>query len=323
MRKLIFSAFTLALVGCTETQTTADAGADASIDLADAALMAADDARSEDAFRAPPDAVRSDAGPVRMDPIMPAVRGPCGDFSATGTVMLQGPGGTSRRANIWVSEAAQTLDGPLVFYWHGAGGSPLEAPGVLGPAQAEVLAQGGIVVALTHAAPGSLPWYLSVGAEETDLVFADEAVACAEQELGIDDQRIHGIGFSAGALHLAQMSLRRASYLASVVTYSGGIVARTVPPTDAPDARTAAMALFGGPRDVVLVSFATTTQNYVNALRGGDHFIFTCDHGGGHTVPNAARASAWQFLQAHPYGMFPAAYASGLPAGFYAPCTLD
>ena len=92
--------------------------------------------------------------------------------------MLQGPGGTSRRANIWVSEAAQTLDGPLVFYWHGAGGSPLEAPGVLGPAQAEVLAQGGIVVALTHAAPGSLPWYLSVGAEETDLVFADEAVAC-------------------------------------------------------------------------------------------------------------------------------------------------
>ena len=318
MRKPVCVALALALGACTPSETLPPDGG------VDAPLLATEDAyAASDVFRVMPDAPRPDAGPVQMDPILPTVRGPCGDFSTTGTVMLQGPGGTTRSANIWVSEAAQTLDGPLVFYWHGAGGSPLEAPGILGAAQAEILAQGGIVVALSHdPAAGALPWFLSSGTDQTDLVFADEALACAEQDIGVDSHRIHGVGFSAGALHLSQMAFYRAGYLASAVTYSGGLILRA-PETNPPNARTAVMALHGGPRDIVVVSFEDATARLVPALRRDGHFVFVCDHGRGHTAPTAARPFAWQFLQAHPYGMQPPAYAAGLPAGFYAPCTLE
>ncbi len=276
-----------------------------------------------DAPPAPIDEGMSDAGPLRVDPLMPTVVGPCGDFSTTGTVMLAGPSGTSRAAQIWVSDAAATLDGPLVFYWHGAGGSPDEATSVLGPAMTDVLAAGGIVVALTHdPAAGTFPWFLTAGTRQDDLDFADEAVACAESTIGIDEHRIHAIGFSAGALHVGQMAFLRTSYLASVVTYSGGLIARNAPTPDAPDARIAAMALFGGADDVVVISFTTATRNFRDALRRGGHFVFTCDHGMGHTVPRAAIPFAWQFLQDHPYGAQPPAYQAGLPDGFYAPCSL-
>jgi predicted esterase len=269
------------------------------------------------------DAGPSDAGPLRVDPLIPAVTGPCGDFTTSGTVTLAGPSGTTRTAQIWVSSAAATLDGPLVFFWHGVGGSPDEAPAVLGPALDEILAAGGIVVGLTHdPAAGDFPWYLTAGSRQDDLVFADEAVACAASTIGIDTHRIHSIGFSAGALHVGQMAFLRASYLASVVTYSGGLIARSAPALDAPDARTSAMALFGGVDDRVVISFATATRNFSSALQRGGHFVVVCDHGLGHTVPRAAIPFAWQFLTDHPYGVQPPAYRDGLPAGFYAPCAL-
>jgi len=296
--------------------------------MSDAGMAELSDSPSSelvDAPFAPPDAVRGDAGPVRMDPILPAVRGPCGDFSTSGVVTLAGEGGTTRQANIWVSEAATTLDGPVVFFWHGTGGAPAEATSALGSSRDEILAQGGIVIALSHdPVAGTFPWFLTTGGtNEVDLEFADEALACAIQEIGVDTHRIHAIGFSAGALHVSQMVFRRASYIASVVSYSGGLIARNAPRSNTPDARVAVMALHGGENDRVVVGFRETTINMVNALRAGDQFGFICDHGMRHSIPSAARPFAWQFLRAHPYGMYPAAYASGLPSGFYAPCTLD
>ena len=322
MRTLVLSGFCVALVACAPTESVVGSSA------SDAGVTEQNDAALSGPVDAPiaaPDAVRSDAGPVRMDPILPAVRGPCDDFSTTGTVTLAGEGGTTREANIWVSDAAETLDGPLVFYWHGTGGQPSEATGALAAARDEILAAGGIVVALSHdPAAGTFPWFLTAGGNnETDLVFADEALACAIQEVGVDTHHIHAIGFSAGALHVSQMAFRRASYLASAVSYSGGLIATRPPTSDAPDARVAVMALHGGVDDRVVVGFQETTMNLINALRREGHFGFICDHGMRHSIPAAARPFAWQFLQAHPYGMFPAAYARGLPSGFYAPCTLD
>lgn len=271
------------------------------------------------------DAGPTDAGPVRADPILPTAAGTCPDFSAAGTVTVSPAGTGPRQVRVIASDAATALDGPLVFYWHGAGGSPAEAEYALGTAAlAAVLDAGGIVVAPVHdPAAGSLPWFLSIGSREDDLFVADEVVACAEATAGIDEHRIHAIGFSAGALHTTQMSFRRASYLASVVTYSGGLLnPRTPPPLDAPDARFAAMMLHGGPDDVVVVAFEETTANYLTVVRRNGHFGFVCAHGLGHTVPPAARDGAWAFLDAHRYGVQPPPYASGLPPGFYAPCAL-
>jgi predicted esterase len=283
---------------------------------------------AEDDASAPRDAGQDtgpvDAGPVRADPTLPEATGACPDFHTTGTVSVSPAGVGARNAMIWVSDAAETMDGPLVFFWHGAGGSPTETPYALGmPAIDAILALGGVVVApMSDPAAGTFNWYLAAGSMENDLAVADELVACANESIGIDAHHVHAIGFSAGALHTAQMSYRRASYLASVVTYSGGLIARTAPETDAPDARFAAMVLFGGADDAVVINFSTASHNYRNAMASAGYFGFLCDHGMGHTVPTAARDSAWQFLLDHPYGLRPEPYAEALPDGFYAPCSL-
>jgi poly(3-hydroxybutyrate) depolymerase len=265
----------------------------------------------------------TDTGPVRMDPALPSASGSCPSFETSATLSFSPAGIGTRQARIWVGPEAADADGPLVFYWHGAGGSPDEASYVLGDALTAITEAGGVVVAPVHdPAAGSLPWFLSTGSRLDDLLLADEVIACAEAGIGIDDHRIHAVGFSAGALHTTQMTFRRASYLASAVVYSGGLLTARPPETDAPDARFAVMMLFGGESDQVVIRFDNTTANYLTIVERIGHFGFVCDHGMGHTVPTAARASAWSFLDAHPYGAYPAAYVEGLPSDFYAPCAL-
>lgn len=285
---------------------------------------------THDAGPARPDAPRldagpTDAGPVRTDPIVPAPSGACPTLTTSGTVMASPAGIAPRPVQIFVSDAAASADGPVVFFWHGAGGSPAEAEYALGSAaMTAILEAGGIVIAPFHDPSQTfLPWYLSLGDQEDDLLVADEMLGCAAASIGFDETHVHAVGFSAGALHTTKMGFLRASYVASVVTYSGGLTSvRNAPTLDAPDARFAAMLLHGGPSDVVAYSFEETTQNYLEVARAGGHFAFVCDHGMGHTVPAAARESAWAFLEAHAYGAQPPPYAAGLPAGFYAPCTL-
>lgn len=316
-RRLVSFLSVMALLGC--ESPPAVAAPDAAV-LDDAA--AADDARVlRDGGQ---DGGPVDAGPVRQDPTLPLATGTCPDFHTTGMVSVAPSGVGARNALIWVSDAAGAMDGPLVFFWHGAGGSPSEAPYALGmPTIDAILALGGVVIApFSDPGAGSFSWYLAAGSMENDILVADELVACANESIGIDAHRVHSIGFSAGALHTAQMSFRRASYLASVVTYSGGLISTRAPITDAPDARFAAMVLFGGPDDAVVINFSTASHNYTRALASEGYFGFLCDHGMGHTVPSAARASAWTFLTDHPYGARPEPYADALPAGFYAACSL-
>jgi predicted esterase len=308
-RALLLLLAALACGACSETPTTTD---DAGTTPSDSGAPGVDSGPI-------------DAGPIREDPTIPASTGTCPDLATSGTLTFAPTGlGIERTAQIWVSEAAATMDGPLVFFWHGNGGSPTEATYALGQDTVDaILAEGGIVVAPIHdPGAGTFPWYLTGGAEEHDLVLADEIVACASETIGIDTHRIHSIGFSAGALHTSQMSFRRASYVASVVTFSGGLLSARRPPTDAADARFAAMIVHGGMDDLVVINFKTASESYLRVIQQSGHFGFICDHGMRHTVPGAARASAWQFLRDHPYGAQPATYANGIPDGFYEPCAL-
>jgi predicted esterase len=271
-----------------------------------------------------PDAwVPTDAGAIQTTPTFPTAAGTCPDMTHSGTVMFAPAGIAPRPVQIWVSDAAATMDGPLVLVWHGAGGSPAEGAYILGDALRAILDAGGIVAAPAHDPVNTqLPWFLDTGSQQDDLFVADEVVGCAHASVGFDPHHVHVVGFSAGALHTTQMSFRRSSYVASVVTYSGGLLGSTPPMRDAPDARFAAMILYGGDSDVVVVSFRTTSQAYLRAMQSAGDFGFLCNHGMGHTVPAAARASAWAFLQAHPYGQLPRAYANGLPSDFYSFCSL-
>ncbi len=252
---------------------------------------------------------------------IPKVTGSCPEF-AKGKATFD-PGGKPRDVQMWIGDAAKTLDGPLVFFWHGAGGSPTEASFVLGSAIDEITALGGVVVAPYHD-PGSglLPWFLALGGTaENDLLVADEVVACAIAKVGIDRRRIHSVGFSAGAMHTTQFAVRRSGYLASIVAYSP---ARLGTPPDPQDGKNKypAMLLYGGDKDTQVISFAETTRKYHGDLTAEGHFSVLCNHGGGHTVPSSARPSAWKFLEDHPFKASPEPYAKTLPESFPKYCAL-
>lgn len=256
--------------------------------------------------------------------VIPTPSGECPEL-VDGLVDFHPDGVDSPRSvRIWVDpDIAAEQDGPLVFYWHGTNGEPEQAIDGLGELGIqEILDAGGIVVAPTHdPGAGIFPWFLVLGQQQDDLLIADDILACAEQQFGVDDARIHSLGFSAGALHTAQMSARRSSYLASVVTYSGGLIFNSMPTFDDPDNDFPAMLFHGGDQDVVVVGFKQATADYAAYLDQNGSFSFTCDHGMGHTIP-PAQDSVLQFLADHPWGAAPEPYADALPNGFPDYCTL-
>jgi len=257
---------------------------------------------------------------------LPTPTGTCPEF-VDGTVTFNPAGIAARDVRIWISEDdAAVSDGPLIFYWHGTGSQPSVATYALGNSTInDVTAMGGIVAAPFHdPAAGTWPWYLTAGTQEDDLLVADEVVACAIEQVGIDTSHIHSIGMSAGALHTTQMSYRRSSYIASVTTYSGGLIsAAMAPASEDPSNLFAALIFHGGESDVVVISFQDASENYWQDLTDAGHFAAICNHGNGHSIPTDATASVWQFFQDHPYGRSPSPYADGLPADFPSYCALE
>jgi predicted esterase len=267
----------------------------------------------------------SDAGPaVETMPQaanIPKAQGACPEFTQ-GSVAFTNNGST-RNFLIWVDPTKATpKGGPLVFYWHGAGGDPSEAPDALGPALTGVTALGGVVAAAYHDPANTLlPWDLTLGGtDETDLQFADQVLACAIEKVGVDLRRIHSVGFSAGAMNTEQFAERRSGYLASIVAYSGALIGSVT--EEDPANLYPAMLYDGGPTDMVIVNFQQQTAAFHQLLQSEGHFSFICDHDMGHTIPSAGPAASWQFLQDHPFGTIPDPYAKALPASFPKYCTL-
>lgn len=222
------------------------------------ALLGCDDpARSDDAGLALDAGGGTDGGgetdgggfELATAPVLPAVTGTCPDFFSGDIVTMSPAGVAPRDVQVWITDAANDLDGPLVFYWHGNGSSTGEAEFGLGASRIdEITALGGMVVSMTHdPGAGTFDWYLTAGSEEHDLLVADEVVACAIEQVGVDVTHILSVGMSAGALHNAQMAIRRASYVASVALYSGGLINPRRIPTDAPNARFSALLFLATP----------------------------------------------------------------------------
>ncbi len=254
---------------------------------------------------------------------IPSASGACPDF-LEGDVTFAPANIPERAVRIWVGDDPQAQQGPIVFYWHGTGSNPGEATFGLGADTiADIKAQGGIVVAPYHdPAAGNFPWFLTTGGmREDDLLVADEVLACAIDKVGIDLSRIHASGMSAGGLNTVQQSYLRSGYIASVVPYSGGRLGNPVRQEE--NNKFAAMIFHGGPQDTVIVNFKDLSEGYLKDLTDNGHFGFICDHNMQHTIPqNGAQASVWQFMQDHPFGVSPSLYASALPQGFPAYCSL-
>lgn len=267
-----------------------------------------------------------DTGDTGVEPVMPtmlpAPTGTCPPLAA-GDVTFAPAGIEPRAVRLWMSDAAATKDGPLVFYWHGTGSQPQEATYGLGSDYIDqVVAQGGIIVAPYHdPAAGDFPWWLVLGEREDDLLLADEVLACAIDQVGVDVRRIHVSGMSAGGLQTAQMSFRRSGYVASAAPYSGGFLVS--PPAQDPSNPLSAMIFHGGADDIVVISFEEASKRYKTGIEALGGFAFICDHGMGHTIPQgAAQAGVWKFFLDHPFGTKPSPYAGGLPDGFPDYCAL-
>jgi predicted esterase len=272
-----------------------------------------------------PDAGGSTGGaaPTGPEPPLPTATGPCPTFD--NGMLTFNPGGQPRQAKIWIdTAAAATKHGPLVLYWYGTAGSPDQvvqavasaSPGIGTDNVARITAMGGIVVAPVDAGTGTFPW---ISAPTSDEALADEIVACAQQQVGIDTRHIHSLGFSAGALFTVMLATARSSYIASVVTYSGG--GGFTSPQD-PNNKFPAMIVFGGANDQLVLNFHDASIMFHDALVQAGDFAFLCDHGGGHRIAADIQGSAVQFLLDHPFEQATEPYATALPATFPAYCTL-
>jgi hypothetical protein len=255
-----------------------------------------------------------DTGPV--EPIIPEIDGECPSFSeGTNTVSLMGISATV------IAGAKSAGTGPLLFYFYGT----FKAGGVGTLPQSikdDIVASGGMVFAPQSAlnTGGDCSGTGTFGID--DFKVADQVVACAVKNYGIDPKRIYATGCSAGGLTTGCMGIMRSNYMAAVAPNSGGVTigyGDLQNPSHMPNAIT----MNGGSGDNVIVNFGETSEGYDNYVLKYGGFAVNCIHSSGHCgAPSALYEFAWQFLKDHPFGTKPSPYAGGLPSEAHDSCQI-
>src|SRR5688572_7526548 len=89
------------------------------------------DATTGGTSTAPGTSTSGEPDPAGTPTMLPTPTGKCPTL-ADGDVVFAPADVEQRSVRLWLSDAAATKDGPLVFYWHGTGSSPQEAEYGLG-----------------------------------------------------------------------------------------------------------------------------------------------------------------------------------------------
>lgn len=210
---------------------------------------------------------------------------------------------------------------PVLFLWHWLGGNATQARRAFDWTE---LAQTEDVILVTpESCCSTFEWQFTFPSDETnlDLAFFDDVLSCLYQQYNVDLDRVWSTGMSAGGLWTTYLTVHRSQYLAATAPFSGGtdpIVAYT-PPEDA----IPVMVSWGGEADVLnIIDFNELNQTFVSELLADGHFVVSCDHGEGHTIPNGGPEAALEFLLDHPKGLSPEPYADGLPEDYPSYCAL-
>jgi len=257
-------------------------------------------------------------GPPTPDAYLPQVYGNCPEFPVrdprrTGspvgaTVTFQTERG-NRSVMMWMGEAAKTLDGPLMFYWHGYGDTP-NYNGMSWDSLYELLDMGGIYVAPAVDPVGGASWQ----GEWSDAEFAtiDQVVACAIATVGIDTRRIHALGFSAGGAQVYRMMHERSGYLASTILYTPAGARAPIGPRQETKNKIPSIITWGA---ADAFQFRQSSEYYFDVLTEGyGFFSILCNHPGAHQTDTLVRENAaLDFFLAHPFGTDPSPYADVFP----------
>lgn len=249
---------------------------------------------------------------IKGDPVIPPVLGDCPPL-VNGTINFMGITGLQ----IAVGPKPASPTAPMLIYWHGTGSTAGEYTAMAGPIAQGIIAAGGVIVSPQGTTGGDiLSGTLIFGAG--DFTVMDQLVACAVKNNNVDPKKIYTAGCSAGGLMATAMAAERSSYIAAAAPNSGGWVV----PVQFENMHTPPLMTVHGKMgsDVVIVDFSTTSATADKAFKERGGYVIDCDTGGGHCGGSGLAGDAWKFFQAHPFGVAPEPYASGLPAGFSTQC---
>jgi polyhydroxybutyrate depolymerase len=135
--------------------------------------------------------------------------------------------GRARRYHIAVGSRA-TAAAPLVFVWHGWGGTAGDMLRVFDPARiwrdAIVVAPEGLPRRCPGLSPMSQPgWQIALGEfEDRDLQLFDAIVELLRRRGCIDPQRVYSTGFSNGGFFSNLLGCQRGEVVAAIAPVSGG-----------------------------------------------------------------------------------------------------
>ncbi len=217
--------------------------------------------------------------------------------------------------------------GPLILYWHATGSSATaEVPIAFNTAA--VTAAGGMIVGFEATTRTGTPtsttgndvWY------QSDVAFADQAVACAIQQVHVDPRHIHSAGYSAGALQTVYMWFARSGYVASVISFSGGDLTIDKAPFQDPAHAGAAIVAHGAPGVDTYggADFAAASATWETEIKQAGALAVDCNDGMAHVyIPRLSNLApvSLSFFQAHPFGIQPEPY-TALPSGFPTYCAI-
>jgi len=245
--------------------------------------------------------------------------GDCPDMTSSGSRMSFSSSGVTREV-ITLLPDTLTEDMPVVFVWHPLGGDAnymVNAFGLESWAN-----EYGAVIIVPESEPSNLLEWDFWNDEEDDLIFYDDLRSCAADQLDVDLSRVSAFGFSAGGLWASRLTIERGDTLSTAVIASGGCELEL--PTgiayvdcEAPAHDFPALTMWGGENDTygiagVYVYFSESMANYRELLVENDHYVVSCDHGAGHTIPGAMASPIAEWLMSHTYGAASPYAASGI-----------
>lgn len=225
-------------------------------------------------------------------------------------------GETPRQFRVILPESPQGAG--LAFAWHWLGGNSRQMLEYM-ELQSWADDHGLIVIAPDASGSERYEWSFTDGPNDNpDALFFDDMLACAQASWGIDLERVHTVGMSAGGLWTTWLTLHRAEAFASTAPLSGGLEAYVSPSDTVP-----VLITWGGPEDTYNgFSFADASQTLSTGLQGDGHFVVECVHDGGHDIPPEATEYVGRFFADHVRGERPDPYTEGLPAEFPSWCTI-